>query len=91
MSPEKIAELEKRLTGTSTCNLYVDPEVVRGLMTAYRAEQATANKLKAAIKTILECRCDTVQTHVIQDVARRVMAEILGRMAATNKGQEPTQ
>lgn len=82
MSPDQIDILEKRLLGTSTCNLYVDPEVVRQLMAAYRAEQGITSKLKQAIKTIIGCHCDTVQTHVIQDVARRVMAEILGRMAA---------
>ena len=91
MSPEQINALENRLAGTSTCNLYVDPEVVRKLMAELRAEQAVTGKLKQAIKTIINARCDTIQTHVIQDVARRVMAEILGRMALGNKVEGPTQ
>jgi hypothetical protein len=86
MNQDQITALESRLVGTSTCNLYVDPEVVRKLMAAYRAEQAATDKLKKAIRTIINARCDTVQTHVIQNVARRVLAEILGQIQAGKEG-----
>lgn len=90
MSPDQISTLETRLYGKGTNDLYVDPEVVRKLMAAYRKQERIAAAAQNALKTILQFRCEELQVHVIQDIARRVMAEILGRMEQ-RKTEGPTQ